>query len=294
MSMHNNYLQIIESYLSDLDVTDRSKILTEILYEVQKQDASMLRPALDYVNEKRSQYGLAVYRPRKRFPILASLFKFSALMFIIFLGFLSFLIWKFTPVIKIDEESHRIVILGGLIDIDGKAGKLKLGDEYHYSHEGFSNDFQASINLNESQDEVLINFVSGSFNLKTSEDENFVLDCKLASPPSTEIISQENELIKINFNKIDGLNCSLHIPVDKRLTIEGSNASIVVPTPEYNLYVELENGKVYLSPEEEIDYNYGLHIENTDNSFIGDFESSNDENAYEIRIHLHSGAIIKK
>lgn len=294
MNTHNEYLQEVESYLVDLEVIQRSKILTDSYQELLGKDLTDLKPALEYANEKRMQNGFIEYKPKKKVSIVGLFFKFSAVMFLLFLGFLSFLVWKFTPIIQVDEESNRVVILGGLIDIDGKAGKLKVGDEYHFSHESFTNDFQASVSLNESQDEVLVNFTSGSFNLKTSEDENFVLDCKLASPPGPDLIAQEDELVKIDFSKIEGLNCALAVPIDKRLTIEGKHGSIMVPAPEYNLYVELENGKVYISPGDEVDYKFSLNIANEDNGFIGDFESSDNDTAYEIRINLDDGAIIKK
>ena len=99
----------------------------------------------------------------------------------------------------------------------------------------------------------------------------------------------ENINLNTNGNPLD------HQSDWKKITIEGKQASIKVPSPEYNLYIELENGKVYLTPEQEIDYTYNLSIENkSPNNYIGDFKSSEADVSFEIRINLQSGAIIRK
>lgn len=295
MNNHNEYLKQIESYLEDLEVIQKSKILSEIHQEITNKELLDLEDPLIFANKKRAENGFVPYLVKKKFSLSSFLMKSIAIMFLSFLAFISFLIWKFTPIIKVDEEANRVIILGGLIDIDGKSGKFKIVDDYHFSHEGFSNDFQANINLDEDKDEIIVKFDSGSFNLETAKSDQLTVDCKLANPPTNDIISQEEEVLNINFDKIEGLNCALQIPVDKKITIEGNYASLTVPSPEYNLYVELKNGKVYFTPEQEIDYNFTLNIENdSPNNFIGDFESSEGEEAFEIRINLEDGAIIRK
>ena len=194
-----------------------------------------------------------------------------------------------------DEKENRVIILGGLIDIDGQSGKFKFFDQYHFSHENFSNDFQANINLDEEKDEVLIGFKTGTFNLKTSNSEQLKIDCKLASPPENNTIQTGRDHIRIDFSKISGLACNLDIPVDKKITIEGDVATIKAPAPEYNLYVELNNGKVFINPGKEIDYNFSLNIsDDSSDSYIGNFESAGNINGYEIRVNLSQGAIIRK
>ena len=295
MNNHNEYLIRVESYLTDLEVTQRSKILIEANQEISQMELVELLPPLEFANEKRAEHGFIVYRAKKKVSLLSLFFKFSLIMLLIVVSSIGVLIWNFTPILKVDEENNRIVLLGGLIDIDGKAGKMKVFDDYHFSDDSFTNDFQASIALDNEKEEVILNFNSGSFHLKNSSDENFSLDCKLANPPTQDIISQKDDLVQIDFTKIDGLNCALSIPHDKKITIEGKQASIKVPSPEYNLYIELENGKVYLTPEQEIDYTYNLSIENkSPNNYIGDFKSSEADVSFEIRINLQSGAIIRK
>ena len=295
MNTHDEYLKKIEPLLSDLSVYDRSKLLCEIHKEIERLELTDLKPALAFANEKRSEYGYIPFKPVKKMSFLSFFLKFSAMMTLLFLGSISLLVWKFTPIFKVDEETNRVIILGGLIDINAKAGKLKVLDNYHYSDDSFTNDFQASINLNQDKDEVIVNFQSGRFDLKNATDDNFTLDCKLATPPTDEIISEQDDLVVIDFKKTPGLNCTLAVPVDKKITIEGLDASIRVPSPEYNLYVELDSGKVYLTPEEEIDYNFNLNIDETGpENYIGDFQSNDTDEAFEIRINLKRGAIIRK
>jgi hypothetical protein len=270
---------------------ERSKLLSEINTEIIEKELSELQPSLTYANTKRSEHGFVPFEVKQKFSFFKFFLKFSAVMTMIFIFFISFLFWKFTPIFKVDEQNNRVTILGGLIDIDGKSGKFKIFDDYHFSDDSFTNDLQASIALPADVDEIIVEFSSGSFSITNSDDSEFKLDCKLAMPATKEIIKQMDDFLKIDLTNISGSTCELKVPEDKKLTLEGKQSSIRVLNPEFNLYVELENGKVAITPEEEIDYLFNLEVTN---GYIGDFESSEAENAYEIQGNIGSGSISTK
>lgn len=291
MQNHNEYLKQIEFYLTDLSVMDRAKLLSEINADISGKELSELKNSKEYANDKRMEHGFVPFLEKKKFSFASLFLKFSALMTIIILGFISFLVWKFTPILEIDEEKNRVTILGGLIDIDGEAGKFKIFDEYHFSKDSFNNDLQANIALDPEKDEIIVKFNSGSFTLNNSEDSEFKLDCKLATPADKNVIQQVEDYIKVDLTKIAGATCELGVPEDKKITLEGAQSHIRINSPIFNSYIDIDSGKVAITPEKEIDYLYNLNVEN---GYVGEFESSETENAYEIQVNIKSGSIITK
>ena len=291
MQNHNEYLKQIEFFLTDLSVMERAKLLSEINGEILEKELSELQAPIDVANQKRAEHGFVSFVEKKKFSFAALFMKVSALMAILCIGFLSFIVWKFTPILKIDEEKNRVTILGGLIDIDGDAGKFKIFDEYHFSKDSFNNDLQANIALDQDKDEIIVKFNSGAFTLKNSEDGEFKLDCKLATPAHKDVIQQVEDHVKIDLSKISGATCEFGIPEDKKITLEGKQSHIKIITPIFNSYIDIDSGKVSITPEEEIDYLFNLEVKN---GYIGEFESSEAEGAYEIQVNINNGSIITK
>jgi hypothetical protein len=291
MQNHNEYLRQIEFFLTDLSVMERAKLLSEINSEISDKELSDLQSPLLIANQKRAEHGFVPFLEKKKFSFMSLFLKVSAIMAILFVGSLSFLVWKFTPILKIDEENNRVTILGGLIDIDGEAGKFKIFDEYHFSKDSFNNDLQANIALDQDKDEIIVKFKSGSFTLKNSEDSEFKLDCKLAKPAQKDVIKQVDDYIKIDLSQISGATCELGIPEDKKITLDGDQSHIKIITPIFNSYIDIDSGKVSITPEEEIDYLYNLEVKN---GYVGEFESSESEDSYEIQININNGSIITK
>ncbi len=291
MHTHEEYLKKIEHFLSDLLISERLDLLNKIQDEIKEKSDLELQDALVYTNIKRGELGFSPYVDKKPFSFFKLFMKLTAAMSVITIIFISVLLYKFTPLLKVDEENNRVIILGGLIDIDGKAGKFKIGDDYHFTKDTFSNDLQASINLDEDKDEVIVKFLSGSFELKNAEDGEFKLDCKLEKPADQNVIEHQVDFIKIDLTTSGGSNCTLAIPEDKKISLEGQVSSVTVLNPIFNLYVDLESGKVAITPEEEIDYLYRLEVKS---GYIGEFETSEAENAYEIQINIESGSVIRK
>lgn len=291
MQNHNEYLKKVEEYLADLSIVDKAKILLEINNEVQEKELKELIEPQVLANKKRENYGFIPYKIKKPFSILALFLKLTALMTIFFVSAIGVVVWKFYPFYKFDEEKNRVIILGGLIDIDGEAGKYKILDDYHFSKDGFTNDLQATLALEEDMDEILVNFQSGSFSLANSKTNELKIDCKLASPAPQDMILQTEELVRISFKEIKGLSCQLDIPEDKKISLDGKEGAISIKAPEFNSYIELDNGKVLIYPEKEIDYKYLLNVKN---GFIGEFNSVESDDAYEIQVNIENGSIIAK
>jgi len=291
MQNHNEYLKQIEDYLMDLTVSERISLLQEIQAEISDKSVQELEDAQIYTNKKRLEHGHIKYVEVKKFSLVRFLTKSFAILTVCTFLFFGFVIWKFTPILKVDEENNKVTILGGLIDIDGKAGKIKLFDETHFTQDKYTNDLQASFTLEQDKDDILIKFKSGQFTLKNSESKELTLNCKLASPADEKMIIQEDDFIEINFLHIDGATCEVLVPENKKLVLEGSESAINILNPEFNIYIELNGGSVAITPALEIDYKYNLNV---DDGYVGEFQSSTSEEAYEIQIQIKKGSIVTK
>ncbi len=291
MQNHNEYLKQVETYLEDLPVLDRAKILSECHSEVINQETSDLSPSLEYANQKRAEHGFVSYKEKKSFSFMSFFFKFTLIGFLLLGSGVGFLIWKFYPILKVDEKNNRVIILGGLIDIDGEAGKMKVFDEYRFSQDTYTNDLQANLILGQEKDEIIINFNSGTFFLKNSNTAEVKLDCKLSAAAPANSITEEIDYIKIDLMKIPGVSCNVQIPIDKRITLEGLEGSVQLKSPEFNAYIELESGQVAIQPEKEIDYIYNLEVTN---GYIGEFETRESPQAYEIQARIQNGSIVTR
>lgn len=298
----DQYLFQLEKCLSDLHPSERAKLVLETHQHINEslekfQDKSLskilddLGPAQKVANHFRLDRGLKTFKPDKH-PIIKwfsiTLLGSSAIFCLLIL----ILVWKFTPVFEIDEKKQRIVILGGLIDINGVSGKVKILDQYQFVDNKFSNHFDGAIDLpKEDYDELVINFKSGVLNLKTSNDQKLSWSCKLEIPPNDEFIDRSKDVIIIDLEPYEGVACDISIPADIKLTVDGKDAQITVTDAEFDTYIEIANGQVFFNYNTEVDYNYELKVKN---GFVGPgFKSSKNKDAYEIRIFVDNGSIQK-
>lgn len=289
MKDHNEYLKLAQTYLVDLPVMETSKILSMINDEILELDSTELPDALTYVNKKRVELGHYPFKYRPKPSFLRFFLKLTAVMSLISFAAVGILVWKFTPLFKLDEANNRVIILGGLIDIDGQAGKLKIGNDYQFTEAKYENEFQGSFMLDQNKDEVLIKFTSGAFKVSTSLTDEVSVKCKLETPPKKDMIVQADDIVTINFTDMQGSSCDIAVPQEKKITLEGVDANIELIQPEFNAYIEIENGNFKQFPTPEIDYNYQVKV---GNGHTGEFQNSLNIDAYEIKVTIANGSAI--
>lgn len=291
-----NYLLDLEKRLGDFSPSKRAKIISEnydhILAAQEKfPDKSLgeilddLGPAEKVANHYRLDEGFKTFKPKKH-PVLKflsiTILGTSALFFI----FIITIIWKFTPLMKVDEENGRIMFLGGLVDINATSGKVKVFDQYQFVENRFTNQFDGSFELTPDMNEVIVNFESGIINFKTSTGKKTSWNCKLETPPGKDIVSILPHALEINLEAYGGGSCDIEVPVDSTLTASGDNAQVNVFEPEYDLMIEFENGAVNFSPNPEVEYNYDIRLQS---GVQDEFSSSSKPNAYEVKLYLENG-----
>ena len=292
------YLAELEKCLSDFPPSKRSQIILEnhqhILEAKEKfPDKSLgqilddLGPAQKVANHYRLDSGFKTFKPRKH-PVL----KWFSITFlgslVIFFVFIGTVIYKFTPLAKVDEESGQILLLGGLIDINATSGRIKVFDQYQFVENKFANQFEGSFELSRDMNEVVVNFDSGIMNFKTSPNRKAGWKCKLQNPPGKDIVNVLQNALEINLEAQGGGSCDIEIPVDATLTASGKDAQVNVIEPEYDLMVEFDNGMLSFSPNPEVEYNYDIRVERGEQD---EFLSSSGPNAYEVKLYLENGSV---
>lgn len=296
----NDYLFKVEKALTKLSPTERAKIILEAEEQINQNIVNQPDKKIDeilkslgephhFANHILIGKNLPIYRPKKEFVFL----KWFTILFIggLSVTFIAIFIMvkNFTPLIQVDDENQRVQIFGGLIDIDGKGGKVKNGAQVTFTDSQYENDFEGSINVNpEEVNEIAINFTSAKLTIDNSDSAKLSWDCKLEKVPGDDFVEEARDLVEINLNSTGGADCVFKIPEGIELTIEGEDSGISIFEPQYDLFLEIENGQVYLEPSPETLYKYQFNVTNGSTANIN---SSNDENAYEISIKIENGAI---
>lgn len=295
------YLSTLEKNLSDLSPLDRSKIIIEINEHItenlEKFEDKKLEDILNdlgspqkVANHYRLDRGLKTFKA-DRHPIL----KWLSITFVgsiaVFFIFVVVIVWKFTPIFKIDEKTQRVIILGGLVDINGTSGKVKIADQYHFVDNKFLNQFDGAIDFpRDEYDELVVNFKSGILNFKPSIDNKLSWNCKMETAPTNDFLNRTKDIIEIDLEDFEGVSCDIQVPSNIKLTVDGKDAKVTITDADFHSYVEIANGQVYFNPNPELEYTYDFKVIN---GTASPAVNSKSPQAYETRISVENGQIIK-
>lgn len=297
-----SYLLRLEKALVPLCSSERAKIVlenhTHICEALEKYTDKTTQELLEdlgspekVANHYLMDKGLKTYKPKKNSFLKFFLYSSGAFL-LLFASFIAFVVWKFTPIYKFDEENKRVVILGGLVDLNQKSGEYKILNEYKFVENQFTNSFEGSIEVRRDEyDEIIVNFQSGMMTFENSQDSKLAWNCKLERPPTDDFMSFGTDMIEMDFVRTGGSSCVIEVPLEMKLTVDGDNAQVILNEPEYDSYVEIDNGQIIIAPNPEIDYKYELSVKN---GVTDVFESSLSERAFEIKGILQNGSIHKK
>ncbi len=292
MKTKQQFLADLEIYLNDLPSETKINMLSQVLNDIEQNPTILSENTLDYANKLRSRFHFTNFKKKKEFSVLGLIAKLFVAFWLVAIIAIGALAWKFSPIFKVDEETQRVIVLGGLIDIDGKSGKVKIFDQVQISDNNqFTDSFQMNMNMSSEVDELDLTFKTGKFTLKNSPNNEIKFDCKLSGPFDQKMIEQDSELIKVNFASLDGATCEISVPEGKRILLEGVTSQLNIDEPLFNIYIEIETAHVAITPAPEHDYLYNLELEQ---GYVGDFKSADTNSATEIQVRLQTGTIVTK
>jgi hypothetical protein len=266
-----NYLSSLDRALTSIPVSDRADIVTEIKSHVLTAMEREPKPAIDSVlaalgepeivaNHYLMERGL---KPGK--PPISPIVKWLVVGFLgtcaMLLVFIALILHSVGPAIRISDKDDRVTLFGGLIDIDGKKGTVKIGDSFIDGGEG-GNDFQGQSMLSNG-DKVAVLFGNGKVSATTAKDKFFIWDCHgryddNASPKMTEKAGKKT----LDLSEIGQLHCDLNVPQGADVQLQGSNGKILVEKPRFNLDASLNNGRVNVMPDDATRYAFDFNVGN--------------------------------
>lgn len=292
-----NYLNVLERVLKPFSVSDRAEIVTEIkshvLSALERDPQAQLDSVLAALGEPETvanryllERGL---KPAK--PPVSPMVKWVVIGFLgtfaMLLLFVTVLVVRFTPVLQIDEDKDHVSLFGGLIDIDGAEGRLRVGSSRIDGGLGHKRSFDGKVDL-AGGGRARVRFGNGRVELSNATEGRLAWNCTATGRGQAPAPQESGGETVLDLSEVRGVKCEIRVPERARLAVDGTNGKIEIDEPRYDVDASLGNGKVLLRPEEGRAYRYALTVTNgKSDSFI----SSDAKDAHRITVHVGNGRI---
>lgn len=290
-----NYLARLEYCLGGTSVADKAEIITEIKSHVLDKQENHPDQTLDEIlrslgspdevaHRYLSERGIKYQAPNQS--------KISTVKWLV-IGFLGtigmglmavfILIWKFSPLVDVDETNKRVKVLGGLIDVKKKNGTITVDGDIDINIEEVEID--EVVELKEmTKDQVIdLRFSNVKLDVKRSKNSQMRYECEglgeYTKPQSGELL--------FDFSSMTAIDCTFKVPADKNLNINVLNGKVTFSQLQNNVNFKGTNVKLDIAPEKE--YLYNLKVLN---GSVDQFTSVNDSR-YEMSAQITNGFIQK-
>ncbi|MCI5072214.1 hypothetical protein MRY82_04630 [bacterium] len=303
------YLTQLDKALGPISVSEKAEIVSEIKSHVldaqennpEKSMSSILKSfgepeavATRYLTER----GLKPATPAKRQVVKWLTLGFLGTVAMVLL-FALVLIWKFTPLIKVHDVDGRekVELLGGMLKVDV--------DEDTFSFDGDDVDFKFNFSSDDDDHHWLkdarqvdiqqfkllhILFNNGMMELSNHDEAELAWKCKLRGEPVNNTVKEEGEVLLIDLTSSEKAKCSIRMPQDLKLKVEGKNGKVELIEPKQDADIALLNGKCEIDPEYGVKYRYDLQV---NQGKMDDFVSSSSKEAVQIKVRVKNGVISK-
>lgn len=294
-----DFLNKVEVHLQDMDLPQRQAALDELRSTIHRYLQTM--PATDFLRLKRllgGPRGVAnTIRLQKGMPLRGSHARSTrqAVLWVLgtgtflFVMLVTFLWWKFTPLINISDE--RVQILGGLIDIDGQLGQVKMGNSFEYTDPQYKNFFEGNYEIPTEVEDMIVEFDRGQIEVSYTPDSRLSWNCKVTTEPSDGFIRQEKEAVVVSLKNLGGSDCTFKLPARLKHTINGDAGKVVVLAPANDTFIQLGTGLVEITPDSERIYRFDVRV-GTGSSDPG-FASLSKDDGIEIKVDVGTGRVQK-
>jgi hypothetical protein len=270
-------------------VSDRAEIITEIkshvLSALDRDPQTRLDSVLSALGEPETVANRYLLergmKPTKTSisPIVKWLVIGFLTTFAMLLIFAGFVLNHFNSLVRVDGQNDRVQILGGLIDVDGKKNQISIS--------GFndSSAFAGEMPLIDGQ-VVVIPFVSGSFEIGTSDTTELKWACK--GKGSSAAPKNIGAVTTFDLAPNGAVKCSISLPVKHRLELKGTTGKIIFDAPRFDIKADLETGKIEFKDDANSHYKFAISVgTGKADSFI----SSNEADAFNVDLHVLTGKI---
>jgi hypothetical protein len=291
------YLDELDKALGTISISDRADIILEIKSHVldasnrdEKNSVASVLEALGEPQNVANRYllerGLSPVKSA-RGPIMKWLVIGVLGSMGLFIIGVMILASFFTPLIKVDERAGHVKILGGLIDIQEKEVKMKVGkDSISITNETQQSD--GEIVVGNEVKTVMVSFDNGEIDVKSSEDGKLNWSCKVSGQGHAIPAKEENETLILDYSGTKGVRCNLDLPAGIHLKLTGKNGKISLDEPGGPVEINLTNGEVGLGLDSRLAYRVETSITHGN---VDDFPKSPKTEAIQVQINMVNGRI---
>lgn len=292
------YLAALDKALGPISVSDRADIITEIKSHVlmaqEKNPNEGLSSILASLGEPESvanryllERGLKPGKPSKSPMIKWLTIGFLGTFAISCIAVVA-LVWSFSPLVSVDEKNERVILFGGMIDVNGKEGRVKIGNtsiEGDETGEKFSGSTLIDVSKVK---EMRIEFTNGSFEISPSHSNELNWDCRVGKGSQDSFITNKPDTLLVDFSKIEAVKCELEVPNDIKLRLNGANGKLELNELGSETSIDLSNGKIEINADPEKKYKYDVQVTN---GKVSGLVSSDVKEAIPVRIRMANGKI---
>jgi len=204
-------------------------------------------------------------------------------------GCIGVLVWRFTPLIEVDESGRRLGLLGGAFKMDfsqgavtvlGKTQKVELP---HQKLEG-----KAKLRAGGST-EVVVHLRQGAIEITNSPD---VLrwSCETVGPNAPPRLRQTEKTWQLDLTALFVQSCRIEIPRRARLRLTTGMGQITLVQPKFAVNLKIDQGQVRIRPDEKTKYTKTVEVSQGEDR-SGDLASGKAGDAVALMIKLGSGTV---
>jgi hypothetical protein len=303
----NNELRI-EHYLLQLDrelralpVSQRAEIITEIkshIYSVLEKDpqrdvvgllADMGQPTTVAERYLASKGIDAPVPSRARAWVKWLAIGMASCIALVVISSIS-LVWYLSPLVKVDKGSGRVVLLGGLIDVNEAMGKVKVGGlEVNSAVKDGVNKKGAKDLSGQNITMIKVPFNTAKLDVTSTNDGTMTWDCQSATNAPLEAEAKAG-ILTLNLDALNMAKCSIGLPRGTASQFTGVNGHMDIESPADTLNVAITNGKVNVKPDPSRAYNFTVSVKN---GMQDTFPRSLDKDAVRVTIDVVNGLVKK-
>ena len=290
------YLLLLDRELSGLPTSQRAEIITEIKSHIKEAPGGVDR-ALNNLGSPQTvaeKYLAARGMAFRRARASTRWFKWLAIgtvgffACVILLGLTA--IWYFSPLVKVDHETGKIALLGGLINVDDDIGRIKIGELIVNDAVGEGVSVKGEEPVSAAVRALRIPFNTAKLDLAVSEAGKITWDCQVATDEAPEV-AMEAGVLTLNLDKLNLAKCTVGIPKGLHTEVRGVNGHMDIAKPGGPLDIKLDNGKVNILPDPSRVYDFEVKVKNGLQDF---FPRSSAKQALKVKVNIVNGMVKKE
>lgn len=194
-------------------------------------------------------------------------------------------IWRFTPIIDVDEAQGRVRILGGLINVNADETQRRgLGGD----DDGMMRSHGALDVDGATVQKIEVAFANGQLEVESRASTQFEWDCSVVAGTPDIAPTTVSGVLRLDLTAAALSKCRIVLPESMAARLSGTNGAVTAADPGATLEIELVNGRIAIDPAADRAYAYELSAAR---GTVAAFESSPDASAIRIRAAVENGDI---